>query len=110
MRQRDLGFNSLTGVQTIYHSDGYGEEFVVEMKQDVQPIAEDNLLQRNAASSNWKGGMHRVASVPWAVYAALAKQPDPFVTAAGKILDHKRYAKWLNSAEALPWRTKTGKI
>jgi len=110
VRSRDLGFNPLTGVQTIYHSDGYGEEYTIEVVQDVQPIAEENLALRNQATSGWKGGMHRVAQVPWSLYAILAKQPDPFVTAAGKVLDHKRYAKWLNSAEALPWRVKQGKV
>lgn len=110
MRSRDLGYNPDTGVQTIYHSDGYGEEYVIEMKQDVEPIAEENLAIRNDASSNWKGSWHRVASVPFSVYAILAKQPDPFVTASGKVLDQKRYTKWLNSADALPWRTKPGKV
>lgn len=110
MRSRDLGFNPITGVQTIYHSDGYGEEYTVETVQDVESIAEENLLQRNAAPSNWKGNWHRVASVPFSVFAILAKQPDPFVTAAGQVLDKKRYKAWLNSADALPWRTKAGKI
>jgi hypothetical protein len=110
VRSRDLGFNPQTGVQTIYHSDGYGEEYTVEMKQDVEPFAEDNLLQRNAASSSWKGNWHRVASVPFSVYAILAKQPDPFVDATGKVLDKARYRKWLNSSDALPWRTKRGRV
>lgn len=110
MRSRDLGYNPDTGVQTIFHSTGYDDEYHIEVVQDVEPIAEENLALRNDNRSDWKGTMHRVASVPWSVYAILAQQPDPFVTAAGKILDHKRYAKWLNSPDALPWRVKRGKV
>jgi len=110
MISRPLGFNPLSGVGSIFHSEEDGDTYHIETVQDVEPFAEMNLSARNDARSDWKGSWHHVAQVPFAVYAILAKQPDPFVTAAGKVLDHKRYSKWLNSSDALPWRVKRGKI
>jgi len=109
VRSRDLGYNPLTGVQTIFHGND-DAEYHVEVVQDVEPIAEENRALRNDAPSDWKGSWHRVASVPYAVYAILAKHPEPFVTASGQVLDQKRYLKWLNSPDAAPWRVKTGKL
>jgi len=47
-----------------FHYDEMEGRSVVETVQDVAPYLDQNQREKNNQSSGWKGGLHKVASIP----------------------------------------------
>ena len=69
----------------------------------VDPVLEQNRLERNAQEQGWKGDWHKVASIPLNVYYDQLRQ-------ASLQDDQKYVAKWLNDSDHSGWRTKEGNV
>lgn len=41
-----------------------GGKIVISQSQDVEAVLKENAIKRNQSSSDWKGDMHHVASIP----------------------------------------------
>jgi len=83
------------------HQDG---SVTLETKQDITAIAEANQMVRNTFDerANWKGDMHRVASIPMSIYYDLK--------AKGILDDPAAMKKWLNDPDNVVFRTRPGKV
>lgn len=85
---------------SLYRSND-GNTVVAGMRQDIEPILEENLSLRNQRSG-FKGDLQHVASIPLAVYERLMKE--------GIAQDEDRFKAWLNDSYNEPFRTLKGKI
>ncbi len=104
-RRRLFDVDSVTGLTRYYHDSDDGNTFSIETVADVEPIIEDNKTLFNGESSkgrNWKGDMHRVASIPMLTYMDLQSK--------GILDDEKALSKWLNDPENRFYRTKGGRV
>ena len=94
-------------VHEIYHKDEMSGKFHIEIAQDIEGYLNANKTERNAASSNWKGEWHKVASIPEVTLAQWWKE-------LGSNPLSKENQKWLiakiNSCEYKYLRTKTGRV
>lgn len=83
------------------HDDG---SVTVQTVQDVGDIAEANKLSYNQYDerSNWKGDMHRVASIPMSVYYDLQRK--------GILNDPVAMKRWLNDPDNRVFRTRPGVV
>jgi len=83
------------------HEDG---SVTLETIQDVTDIAEANkqVFNQFDERSNWKGDMHKVASIPMSVYYDLKRK--------GILDDPAAMKRWLNSSENQVFRTRPGKV
>ena len=107
--KRLLGHDEISGTTEFFHFDPVTEGFTVETLQDVEPLLERNKTLWNAAEKHTKyGEWSRVASIPPVIIMELAKQG--ILTAAGSILDHKKYRAFLNDPANRHWRTRPGKV
>lgn len=99
-----------SGITEFFTYDQHTGGFVIEARQDVSSIIEINkaLWNENKKSTRYRDGMHQVAHTPQVVTQELAKQG--FITAAGRVLDQKKYAAWLNDPANQCWRTRPGKV
>ena len=101
-----IDYDAITGVAEYYHSNPDGG-FAIQTVQDVAPVLDANQKARSSASSNWKGGMHHIASIPQVVVEAWWKElgSDPFA---------KKNRPWLiarlNNRDWYKLRTKDGRL
>lgn len=83
-----------------------GEKTVIRTDTPVAQTIEDNTLFRNAASSDWKGDYHRVASVPM----QLLYDDNLGLNKAIQQGDDKYLSRWLNDSDNRAWRVKEGRV
>lgn len=100
--RRPFDIDPVTGKTETFEFDGAADTFTIHTAQDIEPLLEHSLRSRNRAENRWGGDVHRVASLPLAVYQDLATR--------GIIGDEKAFRKWLNSPEAEVFRTRRGKV
>lgn len=101
MSGRLLAGDPFTKSDTRFHADG--DEFVVESRQDVEPVIERNKRAfRNADRSYRDRDFHHVASIPTVVWFRLKKE--------GIADDPKRLKAWLNDRDNRLFRTKPGVV
>lgn len=105
MDSRILGHDPLTGITEIFHYDDTTDEFHIENRQELI-LDEMNADEYNDVSTKsttqWKGDMHRVASIPMVIYADMVK--------TGMIHDQKAMRKWLADPDNRVFRTKPGSL
>lgn len=99
---RLLDSDPITQTESIFHWDELAGGWVIENRQDVTEIVETSKAIANADDGNWKGDMHRVASIPLSVYEQLRKD--------GIADDEKRLKRWLNDPDNRVFRTKLGTV
>jgi hypothetical protein len=100
-----LDYDDFTGVMSVMEKDG--DKLHVNQVQDVEPLLDANQREIASATTNFKGDLHKVASIPLIIieqwYKELGDNP----------LD-KRNRKWLiaklNSNEFIKLRTKHGRV
>jgi len=92
-------------IDTRYHYDAVEDKLTVQRIQDVEPIIEANKRAANDASSNWRGDMHHVASIPLVVLEHYRNRLGIDLLKDGAAL--KRF---LNDPENAFMRTKRGRI
>lgn len=84
------------------HYDHATDAFTIERKYDKEPVLEFNHEQQKVAPSNWRGDMHKVASIPLTLYFDLREK--------GIIQDPERMKRWLNDPDNRMFRTKLGRV
>ena len=103
---RCVAHNPSTGVSTWIIPDG-DEDVLIQERQDISALLDENTAQRNIASDNWKGdGLHSVARIP----LIMAHEKDGFVHGALKAGDGDALAKFLNDGDYAKLRTKEGQL
>ncbi len=93
----------ITAIRRIWHEDADGQ-VTFETEQDVTEIVEDakgfeRMFRQNA---NWKGEMHRVASIPMPIFMQLQRE--------GIVDDDVAFKKWLNGRNQRVFRTRPGVV
>lgn len=83
-----------------------GEKTVIRTDTPVARSIEENLIDRNAAASGWKGDYHRIASVPM----QLLYDENTGLNKAVLDGDDKFVSRWLNDGDNRAWRTKEGRV
>ncbi len=102
--------DGVTGMETRIHKGS--DKIIVQRTQDTQPLLDLNKQERANESGNFKGDLHKVASIPlivveqWVTELKQAgRDPRPFC---------KENRKWLiaklNSPEFSALRTKSGNV
>ena len=101
---RPFGSDPVTGTRRTFVYDNASDTFMIVEEQNVEPVLAHNqeLRKETTAKTPWKGDMHRVASIPNVVIASLMQR--------GIWNDEAAMKKWLNSAEAAPYRTRPGRV
>lgn len=84
-----------------FHEDG---GITIETVQDITDVAEANKAMYNQFDerTNWKGDMHKVASIPMAIYYDLK--------AKGILDDPVAMKAWLNNPDNRVFRTRPGQV
>lgn len=102
IERRPFSYDRETGIYTTFCFDHTTERVTFEKSQDAEPLTEINKLVSLETPGNWKGDMHKVASLPLHVWMELKQQ--------GVIDDQKRFKAWLNERDNAAFRTRTGRI
>lgn len=104
MHSKLFDVDPLTGAKKIWHYNGDTDEAVIETVVDATAIVEENKAQYNQIDerAGWQGDMHRVASIPMALYYELK--------AKGIADDPARMKAWLNDPENRFFRTRPGRV
>ncbi len=102
-------YDHQTGIKETFHKEG--GKIVIAKSQDVESMLSMNKIDRNNALG-WKGGMHKVASVPLIVadqwreeLKAQGRNPNPFCNENRLFLTAK-----LNNSDFQKLRTKEGVV
>lgn len=95
--------NPQTGVSTWhkYEDDGV----VIETRQDMGALLDENTAQRNIAEDNWKGDYHSVARLPSEMLYG-----KTYIGDAVRAEDDKAVSKFLNDIDNRLLRTKYGRV
>ena len=90
------------------HNVGDGK-YVIETRQDVSDIVEDNKQEFNNASTTWGEDVfdNKIASIPMTVIDDLNQKQ---IKQGFQILDMKRFKEFLNNPDNRFFRTKPGRI
>lgn len=101
-----LEYDPVRKIRRDFHYDPATDEFVVETRQEVEALTEQNKALHNATDERvgWKGDWHRVASLPLNVHADLQRRG---LFDRGREKDLKR---WLNDRDNLAFRTRPGRV
>lgn len=104
MHTREFSFDPVTGIRRFHHYDPATELAHIETVADVTDIVETDKFQFNSIDerANWKGDLHKVASIPMSLYFELK--------AKGILDDQKALRKWLNSSDNRVFRTRPGEV
>lgn len=108
MDERLLHIDPVSGVSQHFSYDDSDDTFTIRTSQDVSDVLEDNKYLNKEHNGNWKGELHRVASIPLALLPELEKKG--IMTAGGKILDHAALRRWLNDSNNAYFRTRPGRV
>ena len=104
MQSKVFDVDPVTGVKKMWHYDGDTDKAVIETIVDATDVVEENKAQFNQIDekAGWKGDMHKVASIPMALFYDLKKQ--------GIIDDQARLKAWLNDPDNRFFRTRPGTV
>lgn len=103
MDKRLISENADAGIRQYWHEHDNGD-VTIQTTQVVDDVIEANRGTFNQVDerAGWKGDMHRVASIPMAVYYDLK--------AKGVIDDPVAMKKWLNDPDNRFFRTRPGVV
>jgi len=102
MTQRLFDHDPVSGITTWFQYHDENDAFSLHTVQETDDVVDANKRDFNGAASNWRGDMHKVASIPMTLYMDLKKQ--------GIIDDEKAFKKWLNDPDNRYFRTRPGKV
>jgi hypothetical protein len=94
-------------IETRLHYDEASDKLYVERIQDVEDIIVANKIAANNASSNWKGDMHLVASIPLVIIEKHKNETGIDLLKKGNEAHLKRF---LNDPDNRFFRTKLGRV
>lgn len=108
MSKRLFSRDNVLGLTRYFHWNEEKDQFAIETVQDdVSPIIEANKAEFNMTDERARfgenvTGMHRVASIPLAIYEKLVVD--------GIAKDPKALARWLDHPDNRVFRTRPGKL
>lgn len=102
MSKRLFDVDPLTGSTQYWHWDDERQQFTIETEQKVDDLLDANRRQYNDSTDDYKGDMHKVASIPMNIYMDLKQK--------GIIDDPAAFKRWLNDPENRYFRTKPGRV
>lgn len=108
MERRPFDVDPLSGAVETFYFDHTNDTFTIERVEDAEPLLEMNKAIQSATPGNWRGALHRVASIPNSLLPELEKQG--IMTSAGRILDAKKLRQWLNDPDNRFFRTRLGRV
>lgn len=97
-------YNPLSGVSTWIKIEG--EVTLVQERQDVDKLLDENTAQRNIAQAGWKGDYHSVARIPLAMLHA----KGGYLGDAMREGDDRAVSRFLNDSDNSKLRTKEGNL
>ena len=101
MTERSRVYQDAFGVRrTLIIDDERPDRFVVHTAQDVEPVLDSVARDRELMRHNGKNKV--VATLPLIVVEDLINR--------GIYFDEDAFKRWLNSAEAAPWRKWQGRV
>lgn len=69
MAGRELSYDPMTGIRTIFHYDALTDKVTFQKQQDVQGILDLNKIERNAGLNEKERGLgKKVATIPLTLY------------------------------------------
>ncbi len=96
--------------KSVAHADGEGG-VIVQTVQDVSDIVERNKQEFNSYDerAKWSDDLYgnKIGSVPFTVIDDLNKAG---ILRGFHVIDHTRFALWLNNPDNRAWRTRPGVI
>jgi len=105
---RPLDYDPLTGTTETFHFDPYENTMVIEQSSDPTSMLDENKIFMNDAESDWRGDVHRVASIPMIILPELEKRH--IMTLGGRIMDQQALKRFLNDRDNLWLRTRPGRV
>lgn len=108
MKKLFTEYDANTGLTETFHFDPYEDRLIYQADQNVAPILDDNKMFMCDAGSDWKGDMHRVASIPQSMLGDLQKRG--IMDMGGRILDGAKLKAFLNDRDNLWLRTRPGRV
>lgn len=92
-------------VSTQFHYDQAEDRLIVKRTQDVESVIEMNKLEANTANTNWKGELHKVASIPMVIIEKYKNEKG-----VDLLNDSIAMKKFLNDPDNKFLRTKNGRL
>lgn len=107
MAGRLLDHDASTGITEYYHFNETDQSWGIETVQDITGILDANVRLQNEQTGRYKD-LTMIARLPLSVVMDLAKQG--IMDMGMRILDEKKYRRWLNDSENQKFRTKLGQV
>lgn len=103
INSRIISENKAIGQHQVWHDHEDGS-VTIQTVQKVDDVAEANKQTFNQFDerANWKGDMHRVASIPMSIFYDLQRK--------GILNDPVAMKKWLNDPDNRVFRTRPGQV
>jgi hypothetical protein len=103
IKKRLVSENAAIGQKQYWHDHDDGS-VTIQTVQDVEDVAESNKQSFNQVDerANWNGDMHKVASIPMAIFYDLKRK--------GILDDPAAMKKWLNDSDNRVFRTRPGQV
>jgi hypothetical protein len=103
INKRLVSENAAIGQKQYWHDHDDGS-VTIQTVQDVEDVAESNKQSFNQVDerANWNGDMHKVASIPMAIFYDLKRK--------GILDDPAAMKKWLNDSDNRVFRTRPGQV
>ncbi len=103
INKRLVSENAAIGQKQYWHDHDDGS-VTIQTVQDVEDVAESNKQSFNQVDerANWQGDMHKVASIPMAIFYDLKRK--------GILDDPAAMKKWLNDSDNRVFRTRPGQV
>lgn len=100
--RRVFDYDPATGKTQTFEYNADADTFTLHTAEDIEPLLEANQRGRTDAADNWRGDVHKVASLPLTVYHDLWER--------GIVSDDRAFRTWLNGPEGEVFRTRRGKV
>ena len=116
--KRDLGYDPVARVREMFHREGDRGEYGVHRTQDVEPVLEyAKQVRDRQEGQRWGDGRH-VATIPNIIVERMMRSPHLFpndelagiLDANYKVLDERRWKRWLNDPDNRLFRTFGGEV
>lgn len=101
---RCIAHNPASGVSTWVKEEPDG--LLVQERQDISVLLDQNRAERNIASSGWKGDYHSIARIP----LAMMHEKGSALAQAVAEQDSAWVSRFLNDSDNSNLRTKEGRV
>ena len=102
LMDRLFSIDQQTKTKKTFHYDESDDSFVINTKQDIQPVLEVAQEERKEARGFKGDGFHKVASIPNTIWWDLVER--------GIAHDDKKLLKWLEERDNKVFKTNEGRL